>query len=103
MRGIRRQHLLHAREPQEADRAGNKADGQAVGKTSEDGTREAEPRRPQSDRGEVRPGEGPVRVGTDKCQITGDVGIVGVVDNLRDESDEDGQSGRLILLSFYSP
>jgi hypothetical protein len=102
-RGFCLQHLLQAREPREAERARNKVDGLAVGNASEGGTREAEPRRLQSDRGEVRPREGPVRVGTDKGQVTGNLGIVGGVDNHGDESDYDGQPGRLSLLSFYSP
>jgi len=48
-RGFGGQHLLHSSEPQEAERTRNKADWPAVGKAYEGGTREAEPRRPQSD------------------------------------------------------
>jgi len=42
-----------------------------------------------------------IRVGTDKCQVAGNVGIVGGVDHNGDESDMDGQPGYLILLCLY--
>jgi len=39
-------------------------------------------------------------VGTDKGQVAGNGGIVGRVYHNGDESDKDGQPGRLVLLCF---
>ena len=62
------------------------------------------PRRPQSNRGQVRPVKGPIQIGTVNSAVAGDIGIAG---NNADESDKDCQPSRFILFCFpfseYSP
>jgi len=81
---------LHARESQEVEGAGNKVDGSTAGPSSEGRSRETGSGRPQSDRGQVRSGEGEIRDGPDQGETEGHLGIMG-----SDEpcGDEPGKAG----------